>query len=273
MSTAFHPETDGQTERTIRTLEDLLRMCVLDWSGTWEQYLPLVEFSYNNSYHASIGMSPYEALYGRPCRTPLCWAEVGERHMLGPDVVDETTEKIKIVRENMKKAQDRQKKYADQNRREVIFQVGDWVYLKVAAQKGRDRFGKVGKLATRYIGPYRVMQRVGEVAYQLELPSDMALHPVFHVSMLRRHIRDPTEVEPQRVENLRSNLTYPEGPLRIGERRIRKLKNREIPQVQVFWGKQRRVIVTWEDEERFRATHPELFLEDDEDQMGGASNH
>ena len=82
-------------------------MCVLDWSGTWEQYLPLVEFSYNNSYHASIGMSPYEALYGRPCRTPLCWAEVGERHMLGPDIVDETTEKIKIVRENMKKAQDR----------------------------------------------------------------------------------------------------------------------------------------------------------------------
>ena len=129
-------------------------MCVLDWSGTWEQYLPLVEFSYNNSYHASIGMSPYEALYGRPCRTPLCWAEVGERHLLGPDIVDETTEKMKIVRENMKKAQDRQKKYADQNRREVIFQVGDWVYLKVDAQKGRDRFGKVQKLATRYIGPY-----------------------------------------------------------------------------------------------------------------------
>ncbi|WZZ14115.1 hypothetical protein YC2023_107204 [Brassica napus] len=91
MSTAFHPENDGQTERTIRTLEDLLRMSVLDWSGTWEQYLPLVEFPYNNSYHASIGMSPYEALYGRPCRTPLCWAEIGERHMLGPDVVDETT--------------------------------------------------------------------------------------------------------------------------------------------------------------------------------------
>ena len=91
--------------------------------------------------------------------------------------------------------------------------------------------------------------------------------------MLRRHIRDPTEVEPQRVENLRSNLTYPEGPLRIGERRIKKQKNLEIPQVQVFWGKQRRVIVTWEDEERFRATHPELFLEDDEDQMGGTSNH
>ena len=127
-------------------MEDLLRMCVLDWSGTWEQYLPSVEFSYNNSYHASIGMSPYEVLYGRPCRTPLCWAEVGERHMLGPDVVDETTEKIKIVQENMKKAQDRQKKYGDQNRREVIFQVCDWVYLKVAAQKGRDRFGKVEKL-------------------------------------------------------------------------------------------------------------------------------
>ena len=109
----------------------------------------------------------------------------------------------------------------------------------------------VGKLATRYIGPYRVMQHVGEVAYRLELPSYMALHPVFHVSVLKRHIRDPTDVEPKRVENLRSNLTYPEGPFRIGERRIRKLKNREIPRVQIFWGKQCRVVVTWEDEERF----------------------
>ncbi|KAL0730626.1 hypothetical protein Bca4012_026719 [Brassica carinata] len=135
----------------------------------------------------------------------------------------------------MKKAQDRQKKYADQGRREVVFAVGGMVYLKVSAQKGKDRFGKVGKLAVRFIGPYRIIGRVREVAYRLELPEDMNLHPVFHVSMVQKHIRDPNSIEPERIPELRQDLTYPEGPIRIGERRIRKLKNREIPQIQVFW--------------------------------------
>ncbi|CAG7885533.1 unnamed protein product [Brassica rapa] len=183
MSTVFHPETDGQTERTIRTLEDLLRLCILDWNGPWDKFLPLIEFSYNNSYHSSIGMSPYEALYGRPCRTPVCWAEVGERRMFGPEIVDEAAEKVRVIQANMKKAQDRQKKYADRGRREVSFAVNDLVFLKVAAHKGNERFGKVGKLATRYIGPYRIVTKVGEVAYRLELPPDMPMHPVFHVSM------------------------------------------------------------------------------------------
>ena len=113
MSTAYHPQTDGQSERTIRTLEDMLRACVLDWGDSWERHLPLVEFAYNNSFHSSIGMSPYEALYGRPCRTPLCCTQVGERSMIGPEIVEETTEKIKSVRDKMRAAQDRQKHYAD----------------------------------------------------------------------------------------------------------------------------------------------------------------
>ena len=259
ISTAFHPETDGQTERTIQTIEDMLRLCILDWSGTWENYLPLIEFSYNNSFHASIAMSPYEALYGRPCRTPLCWTEVGERRLFGPGVIEETLEKLQVIRANMKKAHDRQKKNADQRRREVVFAVGDMVYLKVSAQKGKDHFGKVGKLAVRFIGPYWIIGRVGEVAYRLELPEDMNLHPVFHVSMLRRHIRDPDSIEPERIPELRTNLTYPEGPIRIGERRLKKLKNREIPKIQVFWGRQNRLVITWEDEDRFRQNYPEFF--------------
>ncbi|XP_056856105.1 uncharacterized protein LOC130505520 [Raphanus sativus] len=173
-------------------------------------------------------MSPYEALYGRPCKTPLCWTEVGERRMFGSPIVQETMVNLETIQTNMKKAQDRQKKYADQSRREVTFEIGDWVYLKVTAQKGKDRF------------------------------EDMHLHPVFHVSMLRKHIRDPSAVEPERIEELRTNLTYPEGPIRLGERRIRKLKNREIAQVQVFWGRQNRIHVTWEDEARFKADHPEF---------------
>ena len=256
MSTAFHPETDGQTERTIRTLEDLLRLCILDWNGLWDKFLPLIEFSYNNSYHSSIGMSPYEALYVRPCRTPVCWAEVGERRMLGPEVVDEAAEKVRVIQENMKKVQDRQKNYADRGRREVIFAVNDLVFLKVAAQKENDCFGKFGKLATRYIGPYRILARVGEVAYRLEIPLDIPMHPVFHESMLRKHIHDPNMVETQQPENLQPNLSYPEGHLRIEERQIKKLKNREISQVQVFWEKRQRVAITWEDEDKFRADYP-----------------
>ena len=96
-STAFHPQTDGQSERTIQTLEDMLRACALDWSHDWEKHLPLVEFAYNNSTHSSIGMAPYEALYGRPCRSPVCWAEVGERQLLGPEMVQECTKKIQLI--------------------------------------------------------------------------------------------------------------------------------------------------------------------------------
>ncbi|KAL1204351.1 hypothetical protein V5N11_029082 [Cardamine amara subsp. amara] len=132
MSTAYHPQTDGQSEMTIHTLEDLLRMCVLDWGGHWVDHLSLVEFAYNNSYQASIGMAPYEALYGRPCRTPLCWTQVGERSTLGASFVQETTEKIRVLKLNMREAQDRQKSYADRRRKELEFEVGDRVYLKMA---------------------------------------------------------------------------------------------------------------------------------------------
>ena len=117
----------------------------------------------------------------------------------------------------------------------------------------------VGKLAVRFIGPYRIIGRVGEVAYSLELPEDMNLHPVFHVSMLRRHIRDHDSIEPERIPELRTNLTYPEGPICIGERRLKKVKNREIPQIQFFWGRQNRLVITWEDEDRFRQNYPEFF--------------
>ncbi|KAM5551108.1 hypothetical protein ABKV19_026106, partial [Rosa sericea] len=147
MSTAFHPHTDGQTERVNQVMEDMLRACVLDFKGSWEDHLPLVEFAYNNSYHSSIGMAPYEALYGRPCRTPICWAEVGDREFLGPEIVQETTEKIYIIRDRIRTAQSRQKRYVDLKRRPVEFEEGDHVFLKVSPMKGVVRFGKKGKLA------------------------------------------------------------------------------------------------------------------------------
>ena len=142
MSSTFHPQTDGQFERTIQVLEDMLRACVLDHQGSWEEHLPLVEFAYNNSYQASIQMAPYEALYGRPCRSLLCWTEVGESSITGPDLIRDTSEKVSLIRQCLLKEQSRQKSYADVRRRPLEFEVGDHVFLKVMPKRGQVRFGK-----------------------------------------------------------------------------------------------------------------------------------
>ena len=156
-STAFHPQTDGQSEHTIQTLEDLLRTCALPWQGNWEDHLPLVEFAYNNSYHSSIKAAPFEVLYGRRCRSPLCWDSVGERSVLGPDWVQQTVDRVAEIRQNMLTAQSRQKSYADIRRRALEFQVGDQVLLKVSPTKGIVRFGTMRKLSPRYVGPFPVV--------------------------------------------------------------------------------------------------------------------
>ena len=187
-STAFHPQTDGQSERVIQILEDMLRCCIIDFEGSWDTYLPLAEFAYNNSYQTSIGMAPYEALYGRQCRTPLCWTELSENKLLGPELVQQTDEKIRVIRNRLKAAQDQHKSYADLKRKEIEYAVGDKVFLKVSPWKKVLRFGKKGKLSPRFIGPYEILERVGPVAYRVALPPELSkIHNVFHVSMLRRY--------------------------------------------------------------------------------------
>ncbi|GJQ92367.1 putative nucleotidyltransferase, ribonuclease H [Tanacetum coccineum] len=153
-STAFHPQTDGQSERTIQTLEDMLRACALEWTGSWDEYLCLVEFAYNNSWHASIKAAPFELLYGRKCRAPICWDEVGERLIEGPELIEITNEKVAVAKEKLKEARSRQKSYADKHRRDLEFQVGDRVFLKVSPFRGVKRFGIKGKLSPRFIGPF-----------------------------------------------------------------------------------------------------------------------
>ena len=135
-STTFHPQMDGQSERTIQTLEDMLRACVMEFRGSWDTHLEIMEFAYNNSYQTSIDMAPFEALYGRKCRTPVCWDEVGGRRLVGPELVQITSEKVKVVRDNLKIARDRQRSYADNRRRDLQFEIGDQVFLKIS-------FGKV----------------------------------------------------------------------------------------------------------------------------------
>ncbi|GJX15627.1 putative reverse transcriptase domain, ribonuclease H-like domain, aspartic peptidase domain protein [Tanacetum coccineum] len=164
LSTAYHPRIRCVcVRRTIQTLEDMLRACVIDFGNGWDRHLPLVEFSYNNSYHTSIKVAPFEALYGRKCRSPVCWAKVGEAQLTGPEIIHETMEKIFKIRDRMQAARDRQKSYVDKRRRPLEFEVGDKVMLKVAPWKGVMRFGKCGKLNPRYIRPFRIIERIGPV--------------------------------------------------------------------------------------------------------------
>src|SRR4051812_31655645 len=186
-STAFHPQTDGQTERTNQILEDMLRACALDYGASWDESLPYAEFSYNNSYQASIEMAAFEFLYGRKCTTPLLWNGVGERSLFGPELIKEAEEKFKLVKDRLKIAQSRQKSYADPKRREVTYEVGDRAYLRVSPLRGVKRFRVKGKLAPRYVGPFKILSRKGEVAYEIELPESLsAVHNVFHVSQLKK---------------------------------------------------------------------------------------
>ena len=180
MSTTFYPQTDGQTERTIQVLEDILRACVLDHKGSWEVHLPLVEFTYSNSYQASIQMAPYEALYGRPCRSPLCWTEVGESSITCPGLIRDTSEKVILIRQRLLTAQSWQKSYDDVRHRPLEFEVGDHVFLKVMPKRGVVRFGKRGKLSRRFIGPFEILERIEVVAYRLALPPSISsVHEVF----------------------------------------------------------------------------------------------
>ncbi|KAJ9564288.1 hypothetical protein OSB04_000254 [Centaurea solstitialis] len=259
-STAFHPQTDGQSERTIRTLEDMLQACVLDFGGSWESHLPLVEFSYNNSFHASIGMPPYEMLYGRRCRTPICWGEVGQRELGSTEIVQRTTESIQQIRERLKAAQSRQKSYADKRRSDLEFCVGDKVLLKVSPWKGVIRFRNRGKLGPRFIGPFEIVARVGKVAYRLELPPELSqIHDTFHVSQLRKCLADESAFVPLEDIEVDERLNYAEKPIAVLERKTKTLRNKEIWIVKVQWEHQKGSEWTWEPEDEMRRNHPELF--------------
>ncbi|GJT72139.1 hypothetical protein Tco_1031425 [Tanacetum coccineum] len=260
LSTAYYPQIDGQSERTIQTLEEMLRACVMDFGNVWDRHLPLVKFSYNNSYHTSIKAAPFEALYGRRCRSPVCWAEVGEAQLTGPEIIHETTEKIFKIRDRMQAARDRQKSYADKRRRPLEFEVGDKVMLKVAPWKGVMRFGKRGKLNPRYIGPFQIIERIGPVAYRLELPQELSrVHNVFHVCNLKKCLSDDTLDIPLEEIQLDDKLNFVEEPVEIMDREVKQLKRSRIPIVRVRWNARRGPEYTWEREDQFREKYPHLF--------------
>ncbi|GAU51702.1 hypothetical protein TSUD_415130 [Trifolium subterraneum] len=260
LSSAYHPQTDGQSERTIQSLKDLLRACVLEQGESWDSCLPLIEFTYNNSFHSSIVMAPFEALYGRRCRTPLGWYESGETVVLGPDIVQETTEKIRMIQEKMKASQSRQKSYHDKRRKDVEFQEGDHVFLRVTSTTGVGRTLKSKKLTSKFIGPYQISERIGKVAYRIALPITLPnLHDVFHVSQLRKYVSDPSHVIESDDIQVKDNLTIETIPLRIEGREVKKLRNKEIASVKVIWGGPAGENATWELESKMKSSYPDLF--------------
>ncbi|GJV42230.1 putative reverse transcriptase domain-containing protein [Tanacetum coccineum] len=217
MSTPNHPQTDSQSERTIQTLEDMLRACAIDFGGNWDTHLPLVEFSYNNSYHSSVKCAIFEAFYGRKCRTPIAWAKVGESKLIGPE----------------------------------IFSVGDKVLLKVFPWKGVVRFSKRSKLSPRYIGPLEIVERVGPIAYRLCLPQELiGIHDTFHVSNLKKCLADVNLHVPLEEIKIGKGLRFVKEPIEVMDRDVKKLKQSKMPIVKFHWNSRRGPKFTWEREER-----------------------
>ncbi|WVZ52225.1 hypothetical protein U9M48_003307 [Paspalum notatum var. saurae] len=245
-SSAYHPQTSGQVERVNQILEDMLRACALTYSTKWDECLPLAEFAYNNNYQKSLEMAPFEALY-----------EPRERVTFGPDLVTQAEEQVKFIHDNLKRAQSRQKSYLDKRRRPLVFEKGDHVYLRVSPMKGVHRFGVKGKLAPRYVGPFKITEQCGPVAYRLELPPHLtAVHDVFHVSQLKKCLRVPEEVIDTSQIQIQPDLTYQEQPIRILDQKQRATQRRTINFYKVQWSNHSEEEATWEQEEFLRTKYP-----------------
>ncbi|WVZ98503.1 hypothetical protein U9M48_043936, partial [Paspalum notatum var. saurae] len=243
-SLAYHPQTNGQVERVNQILEDMLRPCVMSYSTKWDECLPLAEFVYNNSYQKSLGMAPFEALYGRRCRTPLNWSEPRERVTFGPDLVTQAEEQVK-------------KSYADKRRRPLVFEEYDHVYLRVSPMKGVHRFGVKGKLAPRYVGPFKIIERCGPVAYRLELPPHLAaVHDVFHISQLKKCLRVPEEEIDTSQVQIEPYLTYEARPIKILDQKQRSTRHNTVNFYKVQWSDHSEEEATWETEEYLQTKYP-----------------
>ncbi|KAI0496239.1 hypothetical protein KFK09_022550 [Dendrobium nobile] len=245
--------TDSLRGLLFQVLKDLLRLCVLDFQGSWEDHIPLIEFAYNNSFQSSIDMTPYEALYVRKGRTPLTLTEVGDRQVMGSTFVDETVMKINLIKERLKAAQDRQQKYYNQKYRFVEFQVGDFMYVKVSLMKGVSRFGRVSKLSPRYVGPFDIIERIGKSAYRLLLSDQMSdVHNVFHICALRKWISDSDKKLSANEVEIQENMQYKEKPKKNLAYDVRKLRSKQIPMVKVQWKHRIAREATWEKESYMR---------------------
>jgi hypothetical protein len=238
----------------------MLRACVLSDGAGWEDSLPYAEFSYNNSYQRSIKKSPFEVLYGRKCRTPLNWSQTGDSKIFDPLDLMDAERQVHQVRDRLKTAQSRQKSYYDSKHRSVEFEVNDFVYLRVTPMKGMKRFQVRGKLAPRYIGPFRIVERKGKVAYQLDLPEKLSgVHDVFHVSQLRKCVSPPTKQADLADLDVGQNLTYIEHPIKILDESERRTRSSVTKFYKVQWDRHTEEEATWEREDTLLAEYPYIL--------------
>ncbi|WVZ84475.1 hypothetical protein U9M48_031505 [Paspalum notatum var. saurae] len=226
----------------------MLRACAIQYGTSWDKCLPYAEFSYNNSYQASLKKLPFEALYGKRCRTPLFWNQTGKKQVFGPDIIQDAEQQLRIVQENLRVAQSRQRSYADARRRDLSFKVDDHVYLKVSPMRGIRHFNMKGKLAPRYIGLFKILEKKGEVAYRLELPPSLS-----------GCLRVPEEQTPQEGLEVQEDLTYTEHPVKILDTSERNTRNKKIKICRVQWSHHTETEATWERENELKAAYPALF--------------
>jgi hypothetical protein len=214
----------------------MLRACALNYGKSWDKSLPYAKFSYNSSNQGSIKMAPFEALYGRQCWTLLFQSQTGESQIFRPEVLKDAEKQVQMIGENLKVAQSRQKSYADKRRWDLSFEIGDFVYLKIVPMTGTQRIKVKGKLALRYVGPFKIISRKGEVAYQLELSPQLPdVHDVFHVSQLMKCLQVPEEQLPMEELDLGGDLTYSERPINIFNMAEHVTRSKVIKMCKVQW--------------------------------------
>jgi hypothetical protein len=234
-------------------------MYVMDKPSKWEDYLHLVEFAYNNGYQESLKMSPFEALYGRKCNTPVSWDNPTDKEVVGPEFLKEMEEQMLKIKKNLKASQDMQKSYADKNRTHREFIVADHVFLKVKANRSSLKLGNCAKLVAIFSKPFEILERIGPVAYMLALPASMTVHNVFRVSLHKKYILDANHVIDWNVIQVEQEGVLQVNHVHILEWKRKQLRNRAIGLVKVQWTWYGLEDMTWEHKDAMQAEYPHIF--------------
>ncbi|MCO5550674.1 hypothetical protein L7F22_004164 [Adiantum nelumboides] len=259
-SIAYHPQTDGQTERVNQVIEDILRAYYSQEPRKWVQHLPLVEYAYNSFDHRNIGMSPFKALYGQECVAPLNFSDPTSKVEASKQMLDEMEVQTKAIRKDIQAAQDRQKHYADKDRSVRIFKLGDKVFLRVKPKQSNLSLGKFKKLSPRYCGPFEIIKVVSVQAYKLRLPPNFKVHDVFHVSLLKPYVSNPDQIlDAKQIVVLAQGILELQPDFFL-ETQERKLRNRNIIEHLVKWKDFPEENATWEDEVTLQKDYPDLPL-------------
>ena len=258
-STAYHPQSDGQTERVNQVIEDMLRAYCMREPVKWTRYLYLVEFAYNASFQRSIGMSPFKALYGQECLTPLKWTDPMIRVQASKEMLDEMQQQTDLIKFKMKAAQDRQKQYADSRRSDRQFEEGDMVFIRVRPKRSSLSLGKYKKLSARYCGPYVILKKINDQAYELLLPPHVKVHNVFHVSLLKKYVPDENHILGDEMPLVSKDGTLDIQPDRILQWRERSLRNKILTEYLVKWTGYPEEDAPWETEESLMNSYSDFL--------------